>query len=288
MELRQLKYFIKSAETENFSQAAQECFVVQSTLSQQIKQLEYDLGTPLFDRIGKHISLTDAGKAFLPFARQALEEAEAGRQRLDDMRKLKTGRLRIGATYGLSVQLTKAMQRFCPKYPDIHFDIHFECASKLESMLKNRTIDFALTYNMPDKDEMIEEVPLFDTRLCAVVADGHPLANFKEVHMRQLNAFLTAFPAHGMNSRAVIDDLLRKHDVDLHPFMEINELYTMIHMVKSCHIVAILPESVIYDEEGCHTIPLAEANEPMHATLAYVRGTYQRRAVKEFLQRMAM
>lgn len=288
MELRQLKYFIKSAETENFSQAAKECFVVQSTLSQQIKQLEDDLGTPLFDRIGKRISLTDAGKAFLPFARQTVDDAETGRQRLDDMKELKSGRLRIGATYGLSVHLTMAMQRFCPQYPDIHFDIRFECANELAEMLRNREIDFALTYNMPDKDAMIEEVPLFDARLCAVVADGHPLANLKEVHLSQLKAFLTAIPAHGMNSRTVIDDLLRKHGVDLQPFMEINELYTMIHMVKSCHIVAILPESVIYEEEGYHTIPIAEATESMHATLAYIRGTYQRNAVKEFIKRMVM
>ncbi|MBR1838427.1 MAG: LysR family transcriptional regulator, partial [Bacteroidaceae bacterium] len=58
MELRQLKYFVKAAETENFSIAAQECFVVQSTLSQQIKQLEDDLGVQLFERIGKKVSLT--------------------------------------------------------------------------------------------------------------------------------------------------------------------------------------------------------------------------------------
>lgn len=288
MELRQLRYFVKSAETENFSLAAQECFVVQSTLSQQVKQLEEELGTQLFDRIGKRIVLTDAGRTFLDFARKTLDDAEAGRQCLEDMKQLKTGNLRIGATYGLSVLLTKSMQRFCPQYPDIQFNIRFECANELLEMLHNRDIDFALTYNMHDKDPLIEEVPLFDSRLCAIVADGHPLTKFQDVHLSQLKAFLTAIPAHGMNSREVIDDLLSKHNVDLHPFMEINELYTMIHMVKSCHLVAILPESVIYEEEGYNAIPIAEATESMHATLAYIRGTYQRNAVKEFFKRMMM
>ena len=76
MELRQLKYFIASAETLNFTVAANECCITQSTLSQQIKQLENDLGTPLFERIGKRVFLSEAGKNFLPFARQTVADAE--------------------------------------------------------------------------------------------------------------------------------------------------------------------------------------------------------------------
>ena len=284
MELRQIKYFVKSAETENFSLAAQDCFVVQSTLSQQIKQLEEDLGVQLFERIGKRISLTEAGRQFLPFARQMLETAEQGRQQLHDMEGLKTGRLRIGATYGLSVLLTKTMQLFCPQYPDIQFDVQFESADKLTSLLHNREIDFALTYNLLTNDPLLEEVPLFESRLCAVVADGHPLAEIKEVRLSQLKTFLVAIPAKGMNARTIVDGLLRKHAVDLRPLMEINEIYTMIHMVKSCQLVAILPESVIYEEEGYRAIPIREARDNMYASLGYVKGMYQRNAVKEFFK----
>ncbi|MBR1793574.1 MAG: LysR family transcriptional regulator [Bacteroidales bacterium] len=284
MELRQIKYFVKSAETENFSLAAQDCFVVQSTLSQQIKQLEEDLGVQLFERIGKRISLTEAGRQFLPFARQMLETAEQGRQQLHDMEGLKTGRLRIGATYGLSVLLTKTMQLFCPQYPDIQFDVQFESADKLTSLLHNREIDFALTYNLLTNDPLLEEVPLFESRLCAVVADGHPLAEIKEVRLSQLKTFLVAIPAKGMNARTIVDGLLRKHAVDLRPLMEINEIYTMIHMVKSCQLVAILPESVIYEEEGYRAIPIREARDNMYASLVYVKGMYQRNAVKEFFK----
>ena len=85
MELRQLKYFIASAETLNFTVAAQQCFITQSTLSQQIKQLENDLGTPLFEHVGKRVYLTEAGRAFLPFARQTVADAAYGVQRIKDM-----------------------------------------------------------------------------------------------------------------------------------------------------------------------------------------------------------
>ena len=66
MELRQLKYFVKSAEYLNFSVAAKHLYITQSTLSQQIKQLEFELGFELFLRNSRHISLTEAGEEFLP------------------------------------------------------------------------------------------------------------------------------------------------------------------------------------------------------------------------------
>ena len=70
MELRQLKYFITSADTLNFTEAARLCYITQSTLSQQIKQLETELGVQLFERIGKRVFLTETGRDFLPYARQ--------------------------------------------------------------------------------------------------------------------------------------------------------------------------------------------------------------------------
>jgi len=138
-----------------------------------------------------------------------LNSAEQGRQQLQDMEGLKTGKLRIGATYGLSVLLTRTMQRFCPQYPDIQFDVRFERADELITLLHNREIDFALTYNLLQHEPLLEEIPLFESRLCAVVTDKHPLAKFDEVRLSQLKAFLTAVPARGMNTRTMLDSLLR-------------------------------------------------------------------------------
>lgn len=75
MELRQLRYFLKAAETLNFTDAAKQMYITQSTLSQQIKQLETELNVLLFDRIGKKVFLTEAGNEFLPFAKQTVGDA---------------------------------------------------------------------------------------------------------------------------------------------------------------------------------------------------------------------
>ena len=75
MELRQLKYFVKIAELLNFSDASKALFVTQSTLSQQIKQLEQELGSQLFQRSSHRVGLTEAGSELLPLARATLHEA---------------------------------------------------------------------------------------------------------------------------------------------------------------------------------------------------------------------
>lgn len=89
MELRQLKYFKKACELENFSEAARLLHISQSTLSQQIKQLEEELDVLLFDRIGKRIIPTEAGRAFLPYAHQAIQDAENGKQIIRDLKELR-------------------------------------------------------------------------------------------------------------------------------------------------------------------------------------------------------
>ena len=88
MELRQLKYFLRVADTLNFSTAAKELFITQSTLSQQILQLERDLDQPLFMRNSHEVTLTEAGQTLVPLARETLQAAENCQLRLDELKNL--------------------------------------------------------------------------------------------------------------------------------------------------------------------------------------------------------
>ena len=91
MELTPLKYFVKLADVLSFTEASKELFITQSTLSLSIKQLEEELGVTLFDRIGKKIYLTDAGRDFLDCSRKAIEEVAYGVQHLKEMQHVYTG-----------------------------------------------------------------------------------------------------------------------------------------------------------------------------------------------------
>lgn len=117
MELRQLRYFSKACELQNFSEAAKVLYISQSTLSQQIKQLEEELDVLLFDRIGKRVVTTEAGLAFLPYALKTIQEVESGRQVIKDLKGIEAGTLLIGVTHSMSRLLTTALQQFTKGIP---------------------------------------------------------------------------------------------------------------------------------------------------------------------------
>lgn len=112
MELRQLKYFKQACELQNFSEAARALHISQSTLSQQIKQLENELDVLLFDRVGKRVIPTEAGVTFLPYAHKAIQDAENGKQIIRDLKGIETGSLHIGVTYSMSPLLIAALNQF--------------------------------------------------------------------------------------------------------------------------------------------------------------------------------
>src|SRR5580704_13322948 len=98
MLLRHIRYFLAVAEHKNFTRAAEALHVSQPTLSQQIRQLEHTLRAPLLDRSGRTIVLTDAGVAYLGYARRALQDLEAGRRAIHDVQELSRGALRVAMT----------------------------------------------------------------------------------------------------------------------------------------------------------------------------------------------
>lgn len=112
MEFRQLRYFVKVAQLCSFSEASKALFISQSTLSQQIKQLEDELGVELLVRDSRHVALSDYGEQYLPYAKQVLKDVDASAERMKDVRELNIGTLNVGATY-----------TFCPLLADTVRDL---------------------------------------------------------------------------------------------------------------------------------------------------------------------
>ena len=284
MELRQLKYFITSADTLNFTEAARQCFITQSTLSQQIKQLETELGVQLFERIGKRVFLTETGRDFLPYARQTVADADYGVQRIKDMEEIKTGRLCIGTTFGLSALITDAIARFSEQYPEVHLEVMFLKQDELIEVVRERKVDFALTFEMMEKDDLLTEQPVKTYHLCAIVSDQNPLAQQATVSLRQLADYDICTPARGMNARRMFDSLTNKKGIELQPKLEINEIHTLLHLVRTGRWVAILVDSIIHGEDGLCAVPLREAALPMPVVWLYPKDMYIRKAMQKFME----
>lgn len=283
MELRQLKYFVKSAEYLNFSVAAKHLYITQSTLSQQIKQLEYELGFELFLRNSRHISLTEAGEEFLPFARKTIQDAEDGVQRLYDLQHVKTGTLKIGVTYSLSTVLTEGVICFLKEFPGIKLEIIYKTVDELLELLRERKVDFVLSYKPLCEALDIDSMPLFENTLALVVSKEHPLAARKEIRLRELLDKPLLLPSKGLQARTMLDLLTEKEGVELHSSLELNETNILLQMVATGHYATILSTSAVFGKTRFKAIPLNEPGNIMEASLLRLKDSYQKNAAKEFI-----
>lgn len=284
MELRQLKYFVKSAEYLNFSVAAKHLYITQSTLSQQIKQLEFELGFELFLRNSRHISLTEAGEEFLPFARKTIQDAEDGVQRLHDLQHVKAGKLRVGVTYSLSTVLTEGLLEFMKVFPDIKLEVCYKTVNELLALLKERELDFILSYkpllDAPDVDSM----PLFENALALVVSKEHILATKKRITLQELANVPLVLPSHDLQARMMLERLLAGKGIELSSKLELNETNILLQMVSTGSYATVLSTSAVFGSSRFRAIPIDDPANVMEASLLRLKGAYQKAAAREFVK----
>lgn len=284
MELRQLKYFVKSAEYLNFSVAAKHLYITQSTLSQQIKQLEYELGFELFLRNSRHISLTEAGEEFLPFARKTILDAEDGVQRLYDLQHVKTGTLRVGVTYSLSTVLTEGLISFMRAFPGIKLEIFYKTVDELLVLLREHKVDFILSYKPLADAPDVDSKPLFENTLALVVSKEHPLAERKKIKLNELSGRPLILPSKGLQARTMLDRLIDGKNIELVYKLELNETNILLQMVATGNYATILSTSAVFGKTRFKAIPLDEPDNVMEASLLRLKGAYQKSAAREFIE----
>ncbi len=284
MEIRQLKYFIKSADLLNFTKAAKVSNIAESTLSQQIKQLETELNILLFKREKKRIELTEAGEMLLPYARQTVADSEDAIQRMNDLQNLHTGTLRIGGTISLCSLLTGTILKFSQKYPSIKISVECQTANILLEHLKTRELDMAICFESPVPIESMESIYLFDSPLCVILHRHHSLAAMKEISLQMLRDYPLALTTKGMHVRAILENYLLMNRQKLEPQIEVNDVNILFQLVKTLHWTSILPMSTITNEKELKAVPLAEKELKMRAALMWLKDNYQKKAVIEFTQ----
>jgi len=284
MELRQLKYFIQVAESLNFTEASKKLFITQSTISQQIKQLEDELNVLLFDRSEKKICLTEAGSEFLPHALRVIQDADYGKQRLLDLQNIKTGELTIGVNYSFRSLLTHTIIRFSSAYPNIKLNIFYRSFGELLEMVKKREVDLALSYKPVGEERNIESCDLFTTTLSVIVHKTHPLYKRKSIEVQQIKKYSLALPTKGLYARTILDASLFARHINLQPKIESNEAYMLLKLVKTGDWITVLSASSIFGRDDFKAIPLAGNIHKMQAALLWIKDSYQKSAAKEFIK----
>ncbi|WP_300901617.1 LysR substrate-binding domain-containing protein [uncultured Bacteroides sp.] len=283
MELRQLRYFAKAAETLNFSDAAKALNIAQSSLSQQIKQLEDELNVQLFLRNSHSIRLTEAGEEMLPFALRTIHDAETCADRIHDLQKLLTGTLNIGITYSFSPILTETVISFMKMYPHIKLNIIYKPMSELMELLAKRDLDFVLAFKPTKPVADVESHILFQNSLSAIVSSTHPLASKDKVTLAELGKYELALPSKGLQARNTFDSLVTTYN-DFQIRIELNEVNILLKLIRQTHLVTVLAEDSIYNECDVKAVPLDIPDNEMIGCVHILKDTYHKHSMKEFIR----
>lgn len=283
MELRHLKYFVTVAGTLNFSEASRRLHVTQGTLSQQIQQLEAEIGAQLFDRDRHSVILTEAGEELLPLAKKTIEDSEICSNRMRDLKGALTGTLRIGTTPSFSSLLTDTVRKFVKEHPGVKLKIQSETALELIDLLRDKELDLALAFKPAMAYEELEIEPLFKNTLSAIMRKDHPLASHKVLTLEDLESHRIVLPGKGLQARRAFDRYLGLDTRQLNVTVEVNDPNLIMDIVQSTHLITVLSSLASYYRENLVAIPLEGGNYSMAGCIFRSKEGYRKRSADIFV-----
>ena len=284
MELRLLNSFVLAAKTLSFSEAAEIQCINQSTFSQNIRQLEEELGVALFYRNSHGVSLTEAGREFLPFARKTLSYVEDGVARMEDLRNLRYGLLNIGVTHSFGMLIEEVLARFTAQFPSVKINLFYKTAEDMPSMLRNREIDMALTYRSMEDNADIESQTLFEDRLSVIVPRNHVLATMEQVPVECLTRHPLVLPARGVNARTVLDTIAAKYHLSLNACIEIDQVTPLMRLVLTGRYITALSSTSIDSVQGLVALPINLPEARMYGSVHVLGDSYKKASGVEFVK----
>lgn len=246
MEAKTIVTFIKAAELGSFSRTANVLGYSQAAVTVQIKQLEDELGTKLFDRMGKGIQLTSSGERFLPYAQQILKANEQARnfmQQDDEIR----GTIRIGTTSSMAnAYFPTLLREFSETYPHIKLMLKTsDYFDNLYEKLKQNEIDFALFIDRKMVYKDCNTVVDHPEDMIFIASPDNPLAGQKDIPIREVvkSGFITS--DQEVSYPRFLDDYCKDNGIDYDPIMEVSSIIAISEIVASSNSVSFIPKSSI-------------------------------------------
>jgi LysR family cyn operon transcriptional activator len=280
MELRQLRYFLKAKELMNFTEAAHSLHISQSTLSQQIKQLEDELHTPLFNRIGNRIVLTEAGALFADYAALSIKKASDGLALIQDLNALSTGTISVGVSYGLRNIFTQALVRFTTEFPQLKVRVIYGVSDHLIEMLDHFELDMILIFKDFIPASQFKSEELFSTPMRLITAAKSALAHKDSITLREIADLPLVLATQGYNTGHFVGQMFKGKGLDPEFSIEVNDILTMLDLVRTGNWHTVHIETII-SEKDFVAIPIADKNVIRTATMISLKDAYEKNAMKK-------
>jgi DNA-binding transcriptional LysR family regulator len=270
MDLDQLHTFLEIVRLKSFSKAAQTCFRTQPAISAQVRQLEQELNTQLFERFGSRISLTTAGKILAQYAEQILDLRRQARDSIHELELVPRGELVIAANEATCIYLLpEVFSEYRRRFPNVQLVVERAYSSRIAEAVLENLVDFGFA-QMPVQDRKLQVVKVHSDEIRLIVPAGHPLAGQASVEAQDLPSYPLLLPKYG-TTRARLNEWLELVEDSIHISMELDSTEMLKRFVAAGLGVSFMAVSSCREETASGrllAIPLAP--EPMVRRLALV------------------
>src|SRR5580704_5154910 len=283
MELHQLRYFVAVAQLENFTRAAQKCFVAQPSLSQQIIKLERECGGPLFDRSGRKVRLTDRGRTLFDRAIEILAAVEGAKRALTEDGD--AGQVTVGAIPTIAPYLLPPLLKcFLRDFPKTELTVSENLTEYTIQACLEGDVDVGVLA-LPISEDQLEIEPLLTEELLLAMAAGHPLATRRRVSMQDvsLERFVLLSETHCLGRQVV--SFCKGQSCQPAISCRSAQLLTVQELVAAGNGVSLIPQMAVSADRSQQTKYRSLTGEKPTRTIAMIwrKNRYHGPAVERFI-----
>ena len=286
MDTQNLRAFLMVAEHASFSGAAEELHLTQPAVSKRVAALESQLGAPLFDRIGRSVSLTEAGVALLPHAQSIWQNLHAAEQSVRDLSGAVAGRLRLGTSHHIGLhRLPPVLRRFSQSYPEVKLDIDFMDSEQAYEEIMRGSVELAVVTLAPEQDTSMVANPIWPDPLAFMATADHPLCGNGSASLQDLSQYPVILPGLNTYTGQIAKSLFDNQRLKLEVAMSTNYLETIRMMASIGLGWTVLPRSML--ETPLELIKVADIDPPQRVLGSiYHRGRSLSNAARAFLEEL--
>jgi LysR family transcriptional regulator, low CO2-responsive transcriptional regulator len=245
--LHQLKVFETVARNGSFTRAAEELLITQPTVSSQVKQLTSSVGLPLFEQIGKRLYLTDAGQELLLTCQDIFEKLNNFEIKIADLKGTKQGQLNLAVITTAKYFVPRLLGSFCQNYPGIDVALQVTNHQEIQQRMLANKDDLYVVSN-PSNDIDLTTKPFLKNPLVVVARKDHPLANQKNIELKELNNQPFIMREQGSGTRESIVKLLAENNLSVKVKLELGSNEAIKQAVYGGLGISILSEHCLFSE----------------------------------------
>lgn len=249
MDTQNLKAFVAVAEHLSFSAAAEQLHITQPAISKRIHLLEQQLASLLFDRVGRQVSLTEAGRTLLPHAQNILGAINMAKQAVADLSGAVRGQLKLITSHHIGLhRLPRVLREYTQRYPQVDLDIRFMDSAEAYAAVHKGESDLGIITQVEGIDSLLCSRTIWADRMHFVSARQHPLSTLPNVSLKDLSLYQALLPERRFYTTKLVEALFMRDKLDLKINLSTNFLETIKALISAGYAWGVLPDTMLQDD----------------------------------------